>query len=636
MQDSIANEDRNLGIELYEQGRFTESVEPLRRVLVRDPRDSRCLRLLAHALFDSGRVREAIARFRQLIVLNADDPQCHNDLGFALTHLGEMKQAASALERAIALDPRFTLAHNNLGNLQLQRGRVADAEKHYRLAIAIDPIWAMPRANLGALLLGQGQTHEAAAAYREALACDPLGVEAANGLGAALLASGRTDDAVVQLRLALASAPDHVPVRINLGRALRAAGAVTEAIAMHRSVTEASPDAAEAWDELALDLLAADDIEGATACARKAIALNPRRAQSHVHLGNILADANALPAAVAAYRQALRLSPDLPRARWNLALAELAQGDFRNGWSDYEARWDCAEFPSPRRAFAQPKLERSSDLAGKTVLVHAEQGYGDTILFVRYIALLAARCASVILEVPRPLAALSRTCDGVAQLVTEGDTLPPFDFHIPLLSLPLMLDRLVPDGLAVPYLSAPAARHADEPAKTPRRRRVGITWSGSGVIANDRRSIRLEQLLAWFDLADIEWIGLQKDIPQRDAELVRTLQATHPKLSSGASLEDFSHTASVIADLDLVVSIDTAVAHLAGAMGKPLWVLLPFAPDFRWMLDRDDSPWYPTARLFRAPAPSLWESVIDAVRGALSSPGSFGDQRPAASSRSSS
>lgn len=621
MQDSIANEDRNLGIELCEQGRFPEAIEPLRRVLVRDPRDSHCMRLLAHALFDSGRVREAIARFRQLVALNANDPQRHNDLGFALTRLGETKQAASAFERAIALDPRFALAHNNLGNLQLQRGRAADAEKHYRKAIAIDPIWAMPRANLGALLIGRGQPHEAAAAYREALACDPVSVEAANGLGAALLAGGRTDEALVQLRLALVSAPDHVPARINLGRALRAVGSVAEAIEVHRAATGSAfasdSDSAEAWDELALDLLAADDIEGATACARKAVALNPRRVQSHAHLGNILADANALPAAVAAYRHALRLSPGLPIALWNLSLVELAQGDFRNGWSHYEARWDCADFPSPRRVFAQPKLERSSDIAGKTVLVHAEQGYGDTILFVRFIPLLAARCASVILEVPRPLVELLRTGDGIAQLVGEGEALPAFDFHIPLLSLPLVLDRLVPDGVAVPYLHAPTSGHANEPTETPRRRRVGIAWSGSGTIANDRRSMRLEKLQSWFDLADIEWVGLQKDTPQRDAECVRTLHAAHPKLSTGASLEDFSRTASVIADLDLVVSIDTAVAHLAGAMGKQVWVLLPFAADFRWMLERDDSPWYPTARLFRAPAPGRWDPVIDAVRNAL-------------------
>ncbi len=619
------DDDRAHGLRLLDEGKPDEAIEALRRALKRDAHDVAALGGLAAALYRAGRFREAVARMRQRVRLQPDVPGFHHDLGLALSRLDEVGDAITAFERALALAPGFVAAHVDLADLLFRRGSTVAAEPHYRRAIELDATWSVPRANLAALMLTGGRIDDALVLYREALERDPTDVEAANGLGSALIESGRPVEAVERLQAASMAAPHHVRTKLNLGRALRLSGEVAAATRVHRELTDTVPTDADGWDELAQDLLAVDDFDAAIAASRRAVAAAPRRALLHAHLGNVLADAAQPTKAIAAYRDALRLKPDLAIARWNLALAELTVGDFARGWKDYEARWDCADFPSPRRRFDAPRLARLADAVGRTVLVHAEQGLGDTIQFVRLVPALAAAGARTVLAVPDALVRLFEDRGDFGHVIPLDTPSPSIDFHVPLMSLPLLLGRVEPEGKTVPYLRwQTVGRRVDlDPANgsnaaIARRRRIGIAWSGATTHANDRRrSLPLTSVASLLARVDVEWIGLQKDIRPTDVEPFDALCVANPGLAQSTTAVDFAATADVIDTLDLVIAVDTSVAHLAGAMGRPVWILLPFAPDFRWMLDRDDSPWYPTARLFRCPAPDRWDAVVDAVARAL-------------------
>jgi hypothetical protein len=309
-------------------------------------------------------------------------------------------------------------------------------------------------------------------------------------------------------------------------------------------------------------------------------------------------------------RRALQSRPDFAQARFVESVALLTLGDFAPGWRGYEARWEVGFLAAQRRHFTVPQW-RGEPLVGKTILLHAEQGFGDTIQFTRYASLVAARGAGqVVLEVQRELKALLSPQPGVTAVVARGDTLPPFDCHCPLLSLPLAFATevsTIPAG--VPYIAPDAAKIAAWRQRLPPGRRlIGLAWAGERGHDNDaNRSLPLAALLPLFDLPDVTFVSLQHQVRDEDAAVLQT----RPDLVRiGEQFRDFSDTAAVIASLDAVIAADTAVAHLAGAMAKPLFLLLPFAADFRWLRERQDSPWYPTARLFRQPKFGDWESAV--------------------------
>jgi tetratricopeptide (TPR) repeat protein len=319
--------------------------------------------------------------------------------------------------------------------------------------------------------------------------------------------------------------------------------------------------------------------------------------------------------ALASYERAIALNPDYAEAHWNVCLARLRLGDFRGGWPQYEWGWK-AGYRGIERRFAQPRWTGAEPLAGKTLFVHAEQGFGDTIQFVRYVPLVAGAGARVVIEVHPSLVALLSGVQNVSSAVSRGGPLPAFDLHCPLLSLPLAFGtELDTIPARVPYLSAPETHLARWKIRLPRAEglRIGLTWSGRNIPDPDR-SMALAQLAPLFDLPGIHFVSLQKDLRDSDEAALRGRPGF---LHLGPDLADFADTAAVIAQLDLVISIDTAVAHLAGALGKPVWILLPFLSDWRWLLDRDDSPWYPTARLFRQDKARAWDTVIARVRAAL-------------------
>jgi hypothetical protein len=357
--------------------------------------------------------------------------------------------------------------------------------------------------------------------------------------------------------------------------------------------------------------------EAAIACYDRALARAPRAVELHINKGTALVALNRHDAALAAFAAATAIDPDRAEAHYNASLVRLRLGDFAAGWPAYEWRWRKAEWATMRRNFAAPLWLGAQPIAGKTLLLHAEQGLGDTIQFVRYAPLLAGCGATVVVECQPALKELLRHSAGIAQVVARGEALPAFDLHCPLLSLPLACGtqlQTVPAN--VPYLRPQPERLATWRVRMPDtgRLRVGICWAGSSAHRNDRnRSIPLERLDETLSVPGIDFVNLQKDVSATDAAML----SRHGVVQLGQHFADFADTAAVMTMLDLVISVDTSVAHLAGAMAKATALLLPFSPDFRWMLDRADSPWYPTMRLYRQTAIGDWNGPLGRLTAEL-------------------
>jgi tetratricopeptide (TPR) repeat protein len=347
----------------------------------------------------------------------------------------------------------------------------------------------------------------------------------------------------------------------------------------------------------------------------RALSVRPDSTEVLSNRGNTLHELKRFEEALASYDRALTLRPDYAAAHYNEALCRLLVGDFERGWNKNEWRWQTNQVA--KRNFTKPQWLGHENIAGKTILLYAEQGFGDAIQFCRYVPLVAKRGAHVILEVPKPLQELMSNLTGVAQIASNGDPLPDFDFHCSLLSLPLAFGtRLATIPAAIPYLraSSPALNDWDTRLGPRGRPRIGLAWSGHPAHKKDHnRSISLGSLLSLLEI-NATFVSLQKDIRPDDATVLKDRSDI---CHFGDALESFSDTAALMSHLDLVISVDTSAAHLAGALAKPVWVLLPFIPDWRWLLDRDDNPWYPTARLFRQDATRGWDNVIERVHAAL-------------------
>ena len=470
----------------------------------------------------------------------------------------------------------------------------------------------------GNRLRDQRRFDEAAVAFREALACSPDCAEAWLNLGHLAELRGRYADAITQYRHALAANPVLPEAHLNLGNALLKTGQPDAALAAYRAALVVRPDYAEAHLNLGNILQLQGQLDAALACYERVLEIRPNCAEAHVNLGKIHRSRNQLPAALAACRRALALKPELPQAHLNEAMVHLVAGDLRAGWPKCEYRWLLAETPK-QRVLPAPVWGGDAPLTGKTILLHAEQGLGDTLQFVRYVPLVAARGATIHLEVQPSLKSLLAALPGVAAVHAFGEELPRFDFHCPLMSLPLAFSTgLESIPATVPYLRLPADRDARwrdllGPASG---LRVGLVWAGNPGHPNDRnRSIPFSAFRAiCAPLNGARFFNLKIEACRDD---VTALADTADVVDYAEFVHDFSDTAALVAQMDLIISVDTSVAHLAGALGKPVWLLLPFSPDWRWLLAREDSPWYPTMRLFRQPQIADWDTVLCRVRAEL-------------------
>ncbi len=477
--------------------------------------------------------------------------------------------------RKIGLEDAFTLATRHQ-----QAGRPEVAERIYRKILDVQPDNAAANTKLGRLFQDQGKPDEAIACYRRFIEIKPDHAKAHFNLGTVLYDTGKLDEAIACYRRAIEIKPDYTKAHHNLGKALQDEGKLDEAIV----------------------------------CYKRALEIDPDLAKTHNNLGHALGNQRKTDDAVACFRRAMEINPDYASAHFNYSLALLTLGEFTEGWVEHEWRWKREDPKYRGRGFAQP-LWDGSRLDRRTILVHAEQGLGDAIQFIRYVPLVERRGGRVVVECKPQLVDLFSTMSAIDEVIARGDPLPAFDVYAPLMSLPHIFQTTaatIPGD--VPYLAAPPEAGPglpDCPEGT--RLRVGISWAGSRINADDRtRSCRLSQFEPLWSIPGVAFFSLQYD--EAAAELADSAGAVR---DLGGRLGDFAVTAAIIERLDLVISVDTAVVHLAGALGKPVWVLIPFAADWRWMLDREDTPWYPTMRLFRQPALGDWASVFARVAGEL-------------------
>ena len=531
---------------------------------------------------------------------------------------GRLDEAEKICTRVLKARPDWFDALHLLGLVKLQSGKAGAALGLLEAALKLNPRSDAALANLGMTLATLNRDADALVTLDKALALAPANVEAHNNRGNVLLKLGRPAEALATFDQALALEPRFLGARANRGNALVQLGRFDEALAEYDAVLSAHPSHAETNFNRGNALASLGRQQDAIAAFDRALALRPNYVKALINRGIALQACNRFQEALTSLRQVLALDKDSADAHHNEALALLTLGDYRRGLEQYEWRWQRTGMP-PRRKFGKPLWLGEYPLARKTILLHAEQGLGDTIQFVRYAPLLARSGAKVVLEVQPEVKGLLARVEGIASTVARGEQLPDYDVHCPVGSLPHALRTDVATIPAeIPYLSADAERIAKwreriEALPSPR---IALAWAGSSGHANDRnRSIACSRLAPLFALEPASFVSIQRDLCGDDAELLaRTPRLTHV----GDELEDFEDTAAVAALVDVVISVDTSVVHLAGAMGRPTWILLPFCPDWRWMLDRDDSPWYPTARLFRQSKPGDWDSVIGRVRDALS------------------
>jgi tetratricopeptide (TPR) repeat protein len=495
---------------------------------------------------------------------------------------GEFDKAERFYTAVLHVHPDHFDALHGLGLINYRRGRLDVALALIQAALQADLDRADGFSSLGLVFHALKQFERALKSYDAGLRLAPGDIELLSRRGVALLELGRPREALDDFGRVLATAPDHLDALGNRGNAL---------IKLNRPV----------------EALASYD---------KALTIAPGNAQLLTNRAAALRRLDRPHEAVMSARRALVSRPDFAQARFVEGVARLTLGDF-SGWRGYEARWGVGFLAAHRRNFTAPLWLGDSSLDGKTILLHAEQGYGDTLQFMRYAPLFAGRGANVILEVQPELARLLSPLSGVAAVIARGKSLPRFDCHCPLLSLPLAFaTELATIPAQIPYVAPADQDVALWRERLPRRRPlVGLVWSGERTHDNDsNRSLPLETLLPLLQTPNVTFVSLQHEVRDEDASLLQQQSAV---VHVGDRLRDFADTAAAVSLLDAVISADTAVAHLAGAMGKPLSLLLPFGADFRWLRERDDSPWYPTARLFRQPEFGDWRSVIEALRREL-------------------
>jgi tetratricopeptide (TPR) repeat protein len=534
----------------------------------------------AVALHQQGRLREAEKLYARVLKAAPDHFDAMHLCGLAKAQAGQMGEAYRLMAGALKLNPQAGDAWMNLANVLHALKRDAEALDCLDKALALRPGDTNALENRGNALLALGRAQEALACFDAVLMRDPRHGGALIGRGSALASLGRPDQALAAFDAALAVMPGHPGALYNRGNALFDLGRYAEAIAAFDRALAAAPNHAQAWNNRGRALQALD-----------------RHAD-----------------AVASFARAIEQQRDYADAHTNRALSLLTLGDLQRGFAEYEWRWQRTGMRDTRRSYGKPLWLGEYPLPRKTILLTAEQGLGDTIQFARYVPLLVKSGARVVLEAPPELKPLLENLDGVASCHARGDQLPAYDVHCPLGSLPLAL-KTEPATIPadIPYLRADGARIAKWRQRLDALpgKRVALAWAGNVGHANDRnRSIELKLLEPLLALEGVSFLSIQRELRGDDAAVL----ARHANVSNhGGELSDMADTAALLTLADLTISVDTSVVHLAGALGRPVWVLLPFAPDWRWTLNGEMSPWYPQARLFRQPVLGDWPSVVAAV-----------------------
>ncbi|WP_315797309.1 tetratricopeptide repeat protein [Bradyrhizobium sp. SZCCHNRI3043] len=572
-----------LGSALLELARFTEAEAAYRHALALDPVLLRARWNLALAFNRQGRLAEAEAAYRELLEREPSYPGAWRALAHVLADQARYDEAVPAYLHALAAQPADAGLHLALGDVLYKQRAYADAAIHYRRAGDLAPGDAKAARLLGHALHEAGRPAEAVEAYRRAAALDPTDVVVLSNLAACLCGTGQLDAAIAACEHALALQPDHAPAHTNLGIIHELRGEIDDAVAAHR----------------------------------RAVAADPAYAKGYANLAVALRNAGDIDAALAASHHAISLAPDNALARYNHAHFLLMCGDLVNGFAEHRWGRDCPDLSAGMPRFGAPEWQ-GEPLEGRTLLLFAEYGIGDALQFVRYVDRVKTMGGNIVLQVQPAIAPLLRCLEGVT-VVPRGAPLPPFDLQAPLMDLPRIFGTTLETIPAeVPYLAA-------DPIKVTAWRnvlgrapslKVGVVWAGNPRHKGDRqRSLTAQAVLPRLVMPGVQLYSLQKEPRPDDAPALAELGTDVIDLAPLPS--DFAETAAAVAALDLVISVDTSVAHLAGALGRPVWVLLPYALDWRWLRDRADTPWYPTMRLFRQEKPMAWDGVLARTAGEL-------------------
>ena len=613
----------NRGNALQSLGRPAEALESCDRAIALAPGSADAHGNRGNALQTLGRLTEALESYDRAIALKPDHALACNNRGSTLQKLGRREEALTSFDRAVALAPDYSISHYHRANVLATLGRLDEALVALDRAIALRSDYAEAHDGRGNVLHALGRLPEALASFDRAIQLEPGQAISHSNRSNALRELRRPAEALESCDRALALGPDCVEAHNNRGNALQALGRPLEALASFDRAIALDPAYATAYSNRGNALQTLGRAAEAVESCDRAIALEPDGFRAHNNRGIALHALGRLAEATVSYDRAIELQPDFANAHWNQSLCRLLMGDFEMGWKEYESRWQPAcDAPRPLH-FPRPLWLGKEDLRGRTILLHAEQGLGDTLQFVRYAPLVARLGARVLLLCQSPLRSLFSGMEGVTAVYDSIDALPNFDCHCPLLSLPLAFKTdLARIPAAIPYLYADPARAgywkerlAGDALK------VGLVWAGSprdddlnAKLVDRRRSMSLAQFAPLAGVPGVRFVSLQKGPPAE--------QAGHPPARMTLAdytgeLNDFADTAGLVSGLDLVISVDTSVVHLAGGMGKPVWVLSRFDCCWRWLLDRDDSPWYPSARLFRQGSPGDWATVVERVAEAL-------------------
>ena len=603
----------NQAVILHQGGQLAEARGMYEEILSIQPENAEALHLLGIIDYQSHNHQRAVDLIDQAIALHPDNAAYYSNRGLALYGLNRLAEAVASHDQAIERNPGYAEAWYNRGLALQGLMQLDDAIVSYERAIEHKPDYAEAWLNRGNVLQELRQYEAAVASYEKAIAIKPDYAVACYNRSVTLHELKHYAAALAGYDQVISLKPDHAEAWSNRGVALQELKQYEGAVASYERAIEIKPDYAEAFYNRAMALQELKQYEAAVASYDRAIAIKPEYAEAWSSRGVALQELNRREAAMASYDKATALDSDCVDAFYNKSLALLSTGDYCKGWELHEWRWKRDGFPSPRRNFTQPLWLGEFSIEGKTILLHSEQGLGDTIQFCRYVKLVAGLGARVILEVEQPLAGLLKQLDFVAEFVARGEVLPGFDVHCPLMSLPLAFKTTIETiPSASKYLSSDIEKVNEWSRRLGRKTkpRIGLVWSGNRLNTNlSYRSFPLSGLIPWLS-SEFQYVSLQQEIWEADES---TYQA-HPEIVHfGDGLKDFIDTAALCELMDMVITIDTSVAHLSGAMGKPTCLMLPFFSDWRWLIGRNDSPWYDSVRLYRQEERGDWQGVLSRI-----------------------
>jgi len=607
---SDVNALRLLGYTYYSQNDFTRAEDALLRAIKLTPNDVQLLYNLGFCQLFAQNIPNAIKTFEKILKIKPDVPEAYLNLGNAYISLNDLQRGESYYSQAVALRPDYHDAIFNLGTTYKKMNRLEDAERAFRKTSSLNPTSSENLYQLAVVLQARGKNQEAIATYKEALKYEPDSPRILYNLGVAHKDLDRYSEAVRFFKTVVAAQPENIKALNNLGITYHEINQMEAALEAFRRAIAVSPEFAEAYSNMGNVLLDEERFEEAVDAYAQAIAADPTFARAYYNLGCAYQTRNEHGKAVSMFEKAIAINHDFVEAHWNMSHSLLLQGGLQEGFNEYLWRWRRKETTQ----FHVGKPEWNGEPAiDKTLLVITEQGLGDSIQFIRYLPQVKKNVGKMYVACEPSLTHLFDKVPGIDAILEKKslhNIAKVVDYFVPLLNLPTILGttlQTIPNN--IPYLRADQDRveqYADISAPFKNKTKIGFVWQGSPTHKNDKkRSCSIDMFASLFEIEGTAFFSLQKQD--------KKIEDNYPVINLAPHLSSFADTAALIDHLDLVISVDTSVAHLAGAMGKPTWLLLPYTPDWRWLLGQEDSPWYPTMRLFRQKERGDWEEVFSQV-----------------------